>query len=205
MSMLGGVEPAPPLDAELSLDDPAGGSVRLGDLAHDGWLVIQLVRYFGCLPCQEWLIALDRAAADLDARGARPVAVGGSADYQARWLRDSRGVTMPLLLDPNQALRAAVGAGANLGLRLADPRGLAAYVGALRRGAQPQRITRDTVRSPAVVILDRSLRLRWAHVGSRIGDYPPLAVVLDALEALQPEQGAPADDTADQAGPLRRV
>ena len=67
-------------------------------------------------------------------------------------------------------------------MRLADPRGLAAYAGALLRGAQPQRITRDTVRSPGVIILDRALTLRWAYVGRRIGDYPALDAVLDAVE-----------------------
>jgi peroxiredoxin len=70
-------------------------------------LVVQLVRYFGCLPCQQGLIDLDRAAHEITLLGAVAVAVGGSADYQARWLRHERGVKIPLLLDPAQRLRAA--------------------------------------------------------------------------------------------------
>ncbi len=170
--------------ADLALGTPDGADAVLGDFVTGGYLVIQLVRYFGCLPCQQWLIGLDRAAGALAEHGAHAIAVGGSADYQARWLRDARGVRMPLLLDPGHVLRARVGAAAPLGLRLADPRGLAAYAGALLRGNRPQWITRDTVRSPGVVILDGECRVRWRYTGRRIGDYPPLARVLAALDRL---------------------
>ena len=148
------------------------------------YLVIQLVRYFGCLPCQDWLIGLDRMGADLAARGAVATAVGGSTDYQARWLRDERGVSMPLLLDPEHAFREAVDMTAPLGMRLADPRGISAYVASFARGNRPQWITKDTVRSPGVVILDRNLAVVWRHEGVRIGDYPTHATVLDALDGM---------------------
>ncbi|MEP7178888.1 MAG: redoxin domain-containing protein [Pseudonocardiales bacterium] len=167
---------------ELQLLDPDGEPTSLG--AHTGdILVLQLVRYFGCLPCQQWLIELDRATAQLAPLGARPVAVGGSADYQARWLRDERGVRMPLLLDPDQRLRDALQVG-HLGGRLLDPRGLASYGRAMRAGLRPQRITRDTVQAPGVVILDAQLEVRWRHVGKRIGDYPRLSEVIDAVRTL---------------------
>ena len=65
-------------------------------------LVVQLVRYFGCLPRQEYLRELDRRKAELEAMGAVAVAVGSSADYQSRQLRES-GIAMPLLLDPDGA------------------------------------------------------------------------------------------------------
>lgn len=165
--------------AGLALADPSGVPVRLADLAGP-LLVVQLVRYFSCLSCQEWLVSLNAAARDLQSLGARPLAVGGSADYQARYLRDVRGVRMPLLLDPGQRLRASVGVG-NLGARLADSRGLVSYGRSLAHGFRPQRVTRDTVRAPGVVILDRQPSLRWRYAGRRIGDYPPLPVVLDAL------------------------
>lgn len=165
--------------ASLVLFDPNGDPVPLGDLAGPV-LVVQLVRYFGCLPCQEWLVELDRVGERLDAYGARPLAVGGSADYQARWLRDTRGVTMPLLLDPDQRVRDALGVG-NLGARMLDPRGMVSYGRSLAHGFRPQRPTRDTVRAPAVVVLDRALDVRWSYVGRRIGDYPPLPQVLEAV------------------------
>jgi len=138
---------------------------------------MQLVRYFGCLPCQEWLVELDRHAEAWRSLGCGAVAIGGSAGYQARWLRDERGVRIPLLLDPGHAFRESVGTGATLGARLLDPRGAAAYTRSLRHGFRPQRITRDTTRSPGVVVVDWAGTVRWQYVGQRIGDYPLLAAV----------------------------
>jgi peroxiredoxin len=168
----------------LTLQDPHGSPKRLGDVLTSSWSVVQLVRYFGCLPCQEWLVDLDRSAPVLAGRDATVSAVGGSADYQARWLQRERGVTMPLLLDPHQSFRAAVGLARPLGIALLSPRGLAAYGRSMAHGYRPQRVTRDTVRSPGVVILDAGLRVRWQHVGRRLGDYPALTEVHAALEVL---------------------
>ncbi len=162
----------------LVLTDPDGRPVSLASLAGPV-LVVQLVRYFGCLPCQERLVDLDRAADKLSKHGARAVAVGGSADYQARWLADHHHVTMPLLIDADQQMRTSVAVG-DLGARLADPRGLVSYGRSLTHGYRPQRMTRDTLRAPGVVILDAELRRQWAHMGRRIGDYPELSEVVDA-------------------------
>jgi hypothetical protein len=175
---------------DLTLADPTGGPVPLHEvLAGHRVTVVQLVRHFGCLPCQEWCVALDRAAPRLASLGVGAVVVGGSADYQARWLKQEKGVHTPLLLDPDQRLRDAVGATEPLGLRLLDVRGAAAYARSLRRGYRPQAITRDTVRSPGVVILDAGGRLLWQHAGKRIGDYPPLADVVAASESLVRRRG----------------
>lgn len=168
--------------AALVLADPTGAPVKLTDLAGP-LLVVQLVSYFGCLPCQEWLVSLDAVAGDLEALGARPLAVGGSADYQARYLQDGRGVTMPLLLDPGHEFRTCIGVG-NLGARLMDPRGLVSYGRSLAHGFRPQRVTRDAARAPGVVILDRQLSVRWRYVGRRIGDYPPIFMVIDAIAQM---------------------
>jgi hypothetical protein len=139
----------------IVLADPGGNPTALGDLA-GSTLVGQLVRYFGCLPCQEWLLNLDRATDTLAAIGARPVAVGGSADHQARWLRGEMSVAMPLLLDPAHQRRQVLGVG-DLGGRLLDPRGLISYGRSRAHGFRPQRVTKDTVRAPGMVILDEQL------------------------------------------------
>lgn len=169
----------------LALFDPEGRPTGLPVPADGRHLVVQLVRYFGCLPCQEWLIGLDQLSADLDELGADVAAVGGSADYQAAWLRDERGVGMPLVLDPQHVFRRAVEMEKPLGWRMANPRGAAAYVRSLRHGYGPQKITKDTVRSPGVVIIDSDHRVVWRHEGTRIGDYPEHSVVLDAVRGLQ--------------------
>ena len=169
---------------ELSLARPEGTPVTLGEVLAHPLTVVQLVRYFGCLPCQEWLIDLDREAGQLAERGVGAIAIGGSADYQAVWLAEEKGVRMPLLLDPEHGFRDHVGASKPLGWRLADPRGAAAYTRSVARGLRPQSITRDTVRSPGVVVLDQSGAVRWRHIGTRIGDYPAVGEVHARLEQL---------------------
>lgn len=173
---------AVPLD--LSLSVPGGAPVSLGEVLTRQLTAVQLVRYFGCLPCQEWLINLDRVAGELAQQEVGAIAIGGSVDYQAVWLREEKGVGLPLLLDPEHRFRDQVGASKPLGWRMADPRGAVAYTRSLANGFRPQHITRDTVRSPGVVVLDQSGAVRWRHIGTRIGHYPPLDEVL-AFAAAQ--------------------
>lgn len=146
-------------------------------------LVIQFVRYFGCLPCQAYLRALDERAGELHAMGVKPIAVGGSADYQARWLRDT-GVAMSLLLDPDQRLREAVGFGSLSGRQLMAPRGLRSYAAAVLSGIRPQRITADVMRSPGIAILDAKHDVRWTYEGTALGDYPSLDEVFDGASLV---------------------
>ncbi|MFZ1527482.1 MAG: redoxin domain-containing protein [Ferruginibacter sp.] len=168
------VHTVPTVPTDLTLNTPEGTAVPVGDLVSGHLLVVQLVRYFGCLPCQDWLVDLDQASTTLAEHGVTVAAVGGSTGYQARWLRDERGVTMPLYLDVDHLFRKAMAADEPLGHRLLDPRGAVAYARSLTHGFRPQTITRDAVRSPGVVILDQRLDIRWQHLGTRIGDYPPL-------------------------------
>lgn len=172
------------IPSDLELVSPEGDRVLSGDLFDSGLTVVQLVRYFGCLPCQDWLVELDQRAGAWDPAQVRTLAVGGSADYQARWLRDERGVRTPLVLDPEHAFRTSVGAQKKLGAKLLDPRGAAAYGRSLQRGFRPQKITRDTTRSPGVVVVDRERTVRWQYVGRRIGDYPPMEQVADVVDDL---------------------
>ena len=183
------VQDAASIAPDLELGTPEGAPVAARELVTGRLLVVQLVRYFGCLPCQDWLLQLDAAAPALAEHEISVAAVGSSAAYQARWLRDDRGVTMPLYLDADHRFREAVSADERLGLRMLDPRGAAAYASSLSKGLRPQKVTRDTVQAPGVVILDRSLRVCWQYRGRRIGDYPPLPdVERAALQlALSPD------------------
>src|SRR5665811_689001 len=130
--------PAPPLDppmtsspssettADIGIFDPDGGATTLGAFQADRLIVI-LVRYFGCLPCQEYVRDLDRRFGRFP-NGNRMIAVGGSADYQARWLRDIKGVAMPLLLDPDQRVRAVADVGDLTARQMSRFRGAGNYL-----------------------------------------------------------------------------
>jgi hypothetical protein len=183
------VPPVMPPLANIALLDPDGHPTTL-QTCPSPLLVVQLVRYFGCLPCQQWLLELDGSADRLARSGAQPVAVGGSADYQARWLRDEKGVRMSLFLDPGQDLRDALQIG-TLGVRLLNPRGLGSYARALRQGLRPQAITKDTVQAPGVVILNQERTVIWQHVGKRIGDYPSVRSVIEAVDNAVAKQRRP--------------
>lgn len=162
--------------AAIELVDPNGAVVRFADLSADP-LVVILVRYFGCLPCQAYLKDID-AAQHRFGTGVRVVAVGGSADYQARWLQGDQGVQMPLLLDPNQQVRALAGLGNLRVHQLLSPRGAGNYLRAMRRGLRPQKVTRDTIRSPGVAIFGPDLAVQWTYEGKMLGDYPTIDEVV---------------------------
>jgi hypothetical protein len=171
-----------PALGDIKLFTPEGAPTSLRETSNGRPTVVQLVRYFGCLPCQEYAVALDRARAswpDVDV-----VIVGGSADYQAQYLRDELGVTAPLLLDPDQELRDAVGASRLLVGRMLSPKGARSYMSALRGGYAFQRPTRDALRSPGVAVLDADLDVKWTYVGKRLGDYPDLDLVARKAGAL---------------------
>ncbi len=174
----------------IPLRSPDGVPVTLGEVAGD-WLVVQFVRYYGYLPCQVYIGDLDAARDQFQDLGAAAVVVGGSADYQARWLAD-RGITIPLLLDPDHELRTAVGLSRLRWHRLLSLRGARNYGRSFGKGFRPMKITADTVRSPGVVILDARHRPVWTYEGHEIGDYPPVDDVIAALRSLaRPEDRAP--------------
>lgn len=166
---------------DMSLRTPDGESVRLADHLTEPRTVVQLVRYFGCLPCQEWAVEFDARRGEFAERGTGTLIIGGSADYQARWLAEEKGVTSPMLLDPHNQFREAVGAQKRLVGKLLHPLGAASYLHAVRAGYQLQKPTKDALASPGVVILEKDGTMVWRHVGARLGDYPSVDELLTVV------------------------
>jgi peroxiredoxin len=175
--------PAPPeTSAAIALTDPDGYATTLGDFGAD-LLVVVLVRYFGCLPCQEFVRDLDGEIERFPV-GTRVIAVGGSADHQARWLRDTKGVQMPLLLDPGQEVRAVAGVGDLSAIQMASVGGATNYVKSLVRGFRPQVPTGDATKAPGIVIFDSGFNVMWVHHGEMLGDYPSIDELIGHVELL---------------------
>ncbi|HEC08681.1 MAG TPA: hypothetical protein ENI86_03810 [Acidimicrobiales bacterium] len=122
-------------------------------------------------------------AAEFDEAGVAVVSVGGSAEYQARDLA-GRGHPFPVLLDPDQILRSAVGFGDLSKLDMLKPEGARNYWRSFRRGARQGRPTRDRERSPGIVVLDSRQRPVWAREGRALGDYPAVGEVLAEVRRL---------------------
>lgn len=165
-----------PTLADVRLRDPDGAPVALADHVADP-LVVILMRYFGCLPCQQFVQAVDERRDELP-DGAAVIAVAGSADYQAQWLRDTKGVAMPLLLDPDQQVRRVVEVGRLSVSDMLTPTGMKNYARAMFDGFRPQRPTRDADKAPGVAVLDASLDVQWVHEGATLGDYPEVDELL---------------------------
>jgi hypothetical protein len=89
-----------------------------------------------------------------------------------------------LLLDRDHRFREAVGAGKKLAVKLLNPKGANAYVQSLRRGYKPQKAPVTPRAVPASWCWTMRAPPGCSYVGTRIGDYPPLAVVLTAMSAL---------------------
>lgn len=115
--------------------------------------------------------------------GARVVAVGTGADFQARRLMQE-GTPFPCLVDADAALYRVLGIGRIGPGLLLSPATYLNYWRAWRRGSRQGAVTGDPRRLSGVAILDADGRLRWRHVASTIGDYPSMTTVLDQLRRL---------------------
>ena len=176
--------PSPETIAAIALTDPDGNPTTLGEFSASP-LVVVLVRYFGCLPCQEFVRDLD-GELDRFPSGTRVIAVGGSADHQARWLKDTKGVEMPLLLDPDQEVRAVAGVGDLSARQMSSLGGASNYVKSLVRGFRPQVPTADATKAPGIVIFDSDFNVTWVHHGEMLGDYPTIESLIDRVRSTTP-------------------
>ena len=163
---------------DLELRRADGTPVRLTEVI-DRLTIIPIVRYYGCMPCRDFLLALEEHRHDLDSAGVAVLGVGRAADFQAAHLMES-GIGYELLVDPDEHMYHALDLRRFPWWRMLDPRTWRNYVRSLRRARQG-RITNHPLQSPGVVALDADLRVRYLHRGATIGDYPPVQVVIDDL------------------------
>jgi hypothetical protein len=170
--------------APLTLFDPDGNPVRLGDLI-DRPTIVKVLRYYGCPPCRAYLDDLTVAHDRITGLGGGVLGVAAHAAHQARH-RVSAGIPFPLLLDPEHLVAARLGLG--LGRQtlrhfLFDGASWRRWLRSLRRARQGL-ITGGWWEQPAVAVTDSAGRVAWVHRGEGIGDDPPLAGVFRHLEAI---------------------
>ena len=93
--------------ADVSVRSVDGAEVRLGDVV-DRPTILVVPRYYGCLPCRDYLQQVSQRYDAVQAAGGRAVGVSVGAEHQARWLMEERGIRFPLLLDPDRRLYEAI-------------------------------------------------------------------------------------------------
>lgn len=120
------------------------------------------------------------AHAEIEKLGARVIAVGTGADWQAQRLMDE-GMPFPCLVDPEANLYRALDIGRMGWADLLRPQLWRNYIDAFRRGGRQGRLTGDVRRLSGLAIIDPQRTLRWVHRSDTVGDYPPIAPVLTTL------------------------
>lgn len=129
--------------------------------------------------------------AELDAFDVQLVGVGAREDYQARKLIQG-GFGVDLLLDPDNAVRTALGARDRFSRwKLINPVGAIAYVRAARQAKWSDPIWAETTQRPAIFLLDANLDLVWSRIGNRLGDYPSADDVIAAVGSALADPSEP--------------
>jgi peroxiredoxin len=125
---------------------------------------------------------LREAHPEIEALGARALAVATGAGFQARQLmRD--GLPFPALVDPDKHLYRTLGIERISWDQWFRPSTWRRYVAALG-GEHQGRLTGDVLQAPGIVILDATGTIRYLHRGRTLADYPRLGEVLAALRVV---------------------
>lgn len=169
--------------SDVEVLDPDGSAHRLGDLV-DRPAIVDMVRYYGCAPCRDQLVVLQRHAEQIEATGGMLLAIGPAAAYQAQLLAERTGIGFPLLLDPAHEVVRRTGMHRQSLIRFVfDLRAWLRWLRAFFRRGQG-RIVGAYWETPAILVLDEHARVRWSHLGRSIGDYPPIETTLEELRRI---------------------
>jgi hypothetical protein len=169
--------PQPQL-ADITVQTADGEPIPIGDLVRRPTVLV-IPRYYGCLPCRDYLRRLSVRLEDVEAAGGAALGISVGADYQARWLMEEQGIRFPLLVDPERGVYDALELPRRWWVSL-NPRGWWNYLRALLRGNRQGRIIEPN-QLPGLALLDADARAVWVHRGRALGDYPSIERVLSEL------------------------
>lgn len=170
---------------EIGVVTARGDDVKLGELVKRPTVLV-IPRYYGCLPCRDYLRRLSDRLGEVHDAGADALGVSVGAAHQARWLIDEKGIDFPLLLDPERRVYDALELPRRWWVGL-NPRGWWNYARAIARGNRQGKIIEPN-QLPGLALLDAEANAVWVHRGRALGDYPSIERVLSELERLGSEQ-----------------
>jgi hypothetical protein len=166
---------------DIVVRHPDGEPVRLGELV-DRPTVLVIPRYYGCLPCRDYLRQLAARNEEVQGLGAALVSVSVGAGFQARWLLEKYRIPFPLLIDPDRNLHQAVRLPRRWWITL-NPRGWWYYIRAIFHGNR-QGVPIEPNQQPGLALLDEHCNVAWIYRGNALGDYPKLDLVFERLAKL---------------------
>jgi hypothetical protein len=155
-----------------------GTDLQLGDVI-DRPTILVIPRYYGCLPCRDYLRQVNDRYAEVEEAGGAALGVSVGADYQARWLREEWGIRFPLFVDPDRNVYEALELPRRWWVSL-NPKGWWNYARAIARGSRQGRIIEPN-QLPGLAIVSSGAEAIWIHRGRALGDYPKLDRVLAEL------------------------
>ena len=167
--------------ANLQVQRPSGESVTIGGLV-DRPTILVIPRYYGCLPCRDYLRTVSDRYDEITDAGAAALGLSVGADFQAEWLQQEYGIPFELLVDPERNVLDALALQRKLSIVL-NPKGYATYAKAIFRGNRQGKIV-SPLQAPGLALLDADANAVWVHRGKALGDYPTLDEVLERLAGI---------------------
>jgi peroxiredoxin len=168
----------------VELETAQGEAVEVGAFLERTLLVVA-VRYYGCIPCQRFLVQVREAYPRIRDLDADAISVGVASGWQAQELMEGahgrRPVPFPCLVDPERNLYRALGLGRVPWWHWFTPTLWRHYWRAFRSGARQGKVTGGVDQLAGVAVVEPDRRIRWLHRARTIGDYPPIETVLEAL------------------------
>ena len=183
----GGTSPAPSISATtpdraptFALEDTDGRTINLADLLANGPVVLTFYRGVWCPYCNMELQALEEARSDIEARGARLVAISMQTAANSRKSIRQNQLGFPILIDPHGAVADAYG------LRFALPDYLIDIYKTVFKNDLAV-INDDpswTLPMPARYVIDQNCMIAYAEVNPDYTRRPEPAELLPVLDRL---------------------
>jgi peroxiredoxin len=167
--------------ADVRVREIDGREVRLGDLIERPTVLV-VPRYYGCLPCRDYLAQVSRRYDEIEAAGGAAIGVSVGTTHQARWLSEERGIDFPLLVDAERHLYDALDLPKKWWVAL-NPRGWVSYGRAITHGERQGKVIEPN-QLPGLAVLDADANAELIYRGRALGDYPPLDQVLAELATM---------------------
>jgi len=168
--------------APITLPDPEGHALRLGELWERGPAVLVFLRHYGCIFCRKHAGQLRAREDEFRAAGARLAAIGLADRAYARTFRSETGIGFPLLVDEHGEAYEAAELGSASVLHLLYPKDIRA-----RREARAEGYRQVRLLGPNPFQLGGSFVFgpgnvdRFAHVSTTFGDNADPSALLAAL------------------------
>jgi peroxiredoxin len=93
----------------ITVFDPDGREIRLGELWANRTAVLVFVRHFGCLFCRQQIAAIGLLRERVRSLGAELAVIGHGSLEQTRAFRDEQAAPLPLFTDPTRKAYCALG------------------------------------------------------------------------------------------------